>query len=308
MKWMTRLCLFAAIVAALSSGLALAAGRAEGKAADSSLAKGGTVNVNTASAKELEALPGVGAATAKKIVASRPYASVQDLSRAGVSQRTIDQITPMVTVGSTTSASGAPPMIPARPARKATPATPSASTSTSTPMVPAPPSRKAGTPAASAGAPTLSSLVDLNTASEGDLEKLPGVGPAYAKKVIAARPYANVADLSRAGLPKRTLDKVAPLVTVTGAGGASTPLGAVDKPVAAAPPPRPAATPRVPAPANAGGTPAASATPPSPGMVWVNTETKIYHLEGDHWYGKTKHGQWMSENDAIKAGYRKAKK
>jgi hypothetical protein len=43
-------------------------------------------------------------------------------------------------------------------------------------------------------------------------------------------------------------------------------------------------------------------------MVWVNTATKIYHREGDPWYGKTKHGKYMTEADAIKAGYRASKK
>jgi hypothetical protein len=37
-------------------------------------------------------------------------------------------------------------------------------------------------------------------------------------------------------------------------------------------------------------------------MVWVNTESHVYHLEGSRWYGRTKHGKYMSEQDAIKEG------
>ncbi len=42
------------------------------------------------------------------------------------------------------------------------------------------------------------------------------------------------------------------------------------------------------------------------GMVWVNLNTKVYHKD-DAMYGKTKHGQFMTEADAQKAGARLAK-
>jgi hypothetical protein len=44
------------------------------------------------------------------------------------------------------------------------------------------------------------------------------------------------------------------------------------------------------------------------GMVWVNTESRVYHKPGSRYYGKTKQGKYMTEADAIKAGYHAAKK
>jgi hypothetical protein len=42
-------------------------------------------------------------------------------------------------------------------------------------------------------------------------------------------------------------------------------------------------------------------------MVWVNLDSKVYHREGDRWYGKTKRGKFMTEADAIAAGYHASK-
>jgi hypothetical protein len=84
-----------------------------------------------------------------------------------------------------------------------------------------------------------------------------------------------------------------------------------------APTAKPAAAPTAAASASvpSSGTPAsqpATAQQPRPaasgGMVWVNTVSGVYHKPGSHWYGKTKHGKYMTEADAIKAGYHAAKK
>src|SRR5438876_11035727 len=40
--------------------------------------------------------------------------------------------------------------------------------------------------------------------------------------------------------------------------------------------------------------------------VWVNTTSRVYHCPGTRWYGKTKHGKYMTECDAIKDGNRAA--
>lgn len=137
--------------------------------------------------------------------------------------------------------------------------------------------------------PPTAAKVDLNTATPAELDKLPGIGKATVKKIIAGRPYSSVADLSRAGVSQRQIDGITPLVTV-----GAPPRGAANRAV-----PSPAAAP----PGNAAASPA-----PAPGMVWVNLDSKVYHRPGDRWYGKTKHGSYMTESDAIAAGYTAAKK
>jgi cytoskeletal protein RodZ len=75
--------------------------------------------------------------------------------------------------------------------------------------------------------------------------------------------------------------------------------------------PSPSTPPNAPNDAASAAKPAASQkVPPATNAVtvWVNTTTGIYHKSGSHWYGKTKQGKYMTEADAIKAGYRAASK
>ena len=64
----------------------------------------GPLNINTASADELDALPGIGAVLAQRIVEHRtahgPFATVDDLVAVrGISGRMVDELRPFVTAG-----------------------------------------------------------------------------------------------------------------------------------------------------------------------------------------------------------------
>jgi competence ComEA-like helix-hairpin-helix protein len=70
-------------------------------------------------------------------------------------------------------------------------------------------------------------LLNLNTASEAELQRLPGVGPSLAARIVAARPFATIDDLRRVpGIGPAALAELRDRLTLDEAREAPAPAGA----------------------------------------------------------------------------------
>lgn len=153
------------------------------------LGQGERIDPNRADEIELDRLPGIGPSTARAIVAAREggevFRSADDLVAVrGIGPATVDRMR--------ASLDFAVPMLPRRSMRGPRPGFVRAS----------------------------DARVDLNAASAEELQRLPGIGPALADRIVVARDkqvFTTVDDLVRVrGIGPATLERLRPLVTASG--------------------------------------------------------------------------------------------
>src|ERR1041385_3932163 len=134
------------------------------------------VDINNAPRETIETLPGVGPKLAQEIISGRPYKTIDELDRVkGIGPKKLQQLRSRVFV------------MPMR------------------------------ADAQIGEHPKTNEVlhININTASQSDLEKLPGIGPKRAEAIIAARPFQRPEDLLRVpGIKKAQFDKIRTQVVV----------------------------------------------------------------------------------------------
>jgi competence protein ComEA len=185
------------------------------KKADAQKAIAALVDINSATQKELEDIKGVGPATAKKIIANRPYKSVDELSKAGLKTKAIEAMKPFITGGKAQVA----PVTAAttQAATKATAPVKAVATKATTDVTKAATDVKEKTKSAKTAAAKLAAgtKININTADQSTIEKLPEIGPVKAKAIIAGRPYNSIEDIMKVkGIKGKTFDAIKEYIVV----------------------------------------------------------------------------------------------
>jgi competence protein ComEA len=137
------------------------------------------IDINNASQEAIETLPGVGPAIAQEIIKGRPYRTFADLDKVkGIGPKKLDQLRGRVVIA---------------PMRAQLPSAQVRSSTTN----------------------QIAAKVNLNTATQAELEKLPGIGPKRAEAIIAARPFKQIDDLQKVkGLTRAQLNELKTQVVV----------------------------------------------------------------------------------------------
>jgi hypothetical protein len=121
-----------------------------------------------------------------------------------------------------------------------------------------------------------------------------------ASKQGACKGHQGIKEWYAAEAPATT--KAPATVAVPSPGPVAAPSAASPKVATPTPAPVAAPSPKTSPSAKAAAMPQAAGG--GPGMVWVNTDSNVYHCYGTTYYGKTKAGSYMSEADAKAKGAR----
>jgi competence protein ComEA len=159
------------------------------------------LDLNSADRSALRQLPGVGEGLAARIEADRrergPFRTVDDLRRVqGIGPKMLERLRPLLEV---------------------TPAGPEDAEPVAAPQP------KAGRAPQATGKKTPpTDGIDVNAAGVAELQRLPGVGPALAQRIVEARtekPFRSVNDLRRVrGIGSKTLDRLRPHIRLEPSG------------------------------------------------------------------------------------------
>jgi competence protein ComEA len=164
---------------------------------------GPRLDLNRATLAELALVPGLGSARAQSIADHReqhgPFGSIDELRNVpGVGPRTLEKIRPWLFVARPRAT---PPPLAALPPTTARPNPP------------------ATAPAKAKKEVNLTAPINVNLATVAELQKLPGVGPKTAQRIVDNRtlhgPFKTTDELRRVpGIGPKTLEKLRPYVVV----------------------------------------------------------------------------------------------
>ena len=170
------------------------------------------LDLNRATAQDLDALPGLGPALAQRIVDYRqahgPFKQIEDLSEvSGIGPQNLPKLKPYLGLGGP-EAIAPPDWEAAMTAGKSGSGTYLESQKERLP------GSKIGLQPKAPGR-----VIDPNRASQADLETLPGIGPVLARRIIDYRrvhgPYKKIADLRKvSGIGAKKLEKIKPYVVI----------------------------------------------------------------------------------------------
>ena len=135
------------------------------------------IDINNAVTAEIEKLPGVGPKLAANIIAGRPYRAVDDLDKVkGIGPKMLQKIRPYVFIV---------------------------------------PMRQQAVAAAAAPATLEKARININSATQKELETLPEIGPKRAEAIIKARPFNKPDELLKIpGIKRTQMEALRPLIVV----------------------------------------------------------------------------------------------